>query len=370
MRVLLSSQSARSIQPLRPVAHSLGLECDATDCVSFDNLRLRLTTEPAAELLVVLAEEDELAAMLAVKQGTSARLPVVALVEPQAAGLHAQLMGAGARKLVETARFREGLQLALDEFYTDGTFRSRRGRVIAVTAAQGGCGVTTAATAVAFALGAAAPGRALLAELSGTAPQLALDLDLKPAHGLAGLVRDHERCDPRMVRQVAVAHPAGVHVLAHDPEPFLVPVVPAAVMRHLVVLLREMYDHLVLDIGAYIRDGGGLEALRLAESVVLMTRPEVPALRLARAYVKHLRDLGIPADRIRPVANRTGYGKQVARAEAEKVIGQPFAEWVPDDVNTVAAALFRGEPLQKYYPGATITRTFGRLAKALAASAS
>jgi pilus assembly protein CpaE len=201
--------------------------------------------------------------------------------------------------------------------------------------------------------------------MSGEAPQLALDLDLKGTHGLGDLIRNWQRCDPHMVRQVAFAHPAGANILAHATEPFRVQPIDSQAMRHLVVLLREMYDHLVLDLGPSV-EGGTLEAARLAEVVVIMVRPEVPALRLARAYIRYLYELGIPRDRIRAVGNRTGFSKQVAQAEAEKVLGVPVAEWVPDDTNTVTGALGVGQPLVQYYSWATITQTFNRLARALA----
>lgn len=365
MRVLLTSQSPQAVQPLRPVVNGLGLECDATDCVSFDNLRFRLTTEPPADLLVVQAGEDQVAAMLAVQQGAAARLPVVAVAPQTETGLCAQLTRAGARHLVDEGRFREGLQVALEQFYQDGTFRTGRGKVLAFTAAQGGSGATTAAMAVGFALGQIVPGRVVIGEMSGEAPEMAIDLDLKVTLGLADLARNWERSDPHMVRQVAVAHPLGAHVLANSPEPFRVPPIEPAVMRHLVVLLREMYEHLVLDLGPNVQ-GGQLEAARLAEVVVVVVRPDVPSLRLARTYVRHLRDLGIPKDRIRAVGNRTGYSRQVARDEAEKALGLPLAEWVADDVNTVAGALAVGQPLAQYYSWATITSTFGRLARSLA----
>ncbi len=365
MRILIASQSVRASQPLRPVVNGMGLECDALDCVSFDNLRMRLTVEPPVDLLMVLAAEDEVAALAAVQQGKVSRLPVVAVAPAGSEGLRPQLIKAGAVGLIEEEKLREGLQGALDQLYREGAFRQGRGKVIAVTSAQAGSGVTTTASAVAFALAALAPNRTVLAELSGEAPELAIGLDLKQNHGLGDLIHNWERADPHMVRQVAVAHPAGLHVLAHTPEPFVGPVAGPAVMRHLAVLLREMYDHLVLDLGPAI-DGGRLEAAKLAESAVVVVRPEVPSLRVARLYIRHLLDLGIARDRIRPVANRAGRGTQVGRADAEKALGIPFVEWIPEDSGTVTAAIDKAQPLIQYYPRATITTTFGRLAKALA----
>jgi pilus assembly protein CpaE len=369
MRILIASQTSASSHPLRPLVNSMGLECDTLDCVSFDNLRLRLTSDPPADLLVVLTAEDQVAALAAVQQGKAARIPVVAVAPPEGESLAPQLTKAGAAGVIEEGRVREGLQAALDQFYRDGTFRRGRGKVIAVTGAQAGSGITTTATSVAFALAASAPNRVVLGELSGEAPELAfgLDLKVKAAHGLGDLIRNWERSDPYMVKQIAAAHPAGLHILAHASEQFEAPVPRAEVMRHLVVLLREMYDHLVLDLGPAVK-GGLLEAARLAESVVVVVRPEVPSLRVARLYIRHLMDHEVSRERIRPVANRTGRGTQVSRADAEKVLGLPFAEWVPEDAGTVTGAIDRAQPLIQYYPRATITTTFGRLAKALAAT--
>jgi pilus assembly protein CpaE len=194
---------------------------------------------------------------------------------------------------------------------------------------------------------------------------LALDLDLKVSHGLADLVRNWERSDREMVNQIAVAHPEGVQVLAHAAETLAVPPLAPDMVRHLVVLLREMFENVVLDLG-HSASRPAWEAIQFAEQVLVVVRPEVPALRLARAYLRDLRDRGLPLDRLRVVMNRTGHRQQVERKEAERVLGLTPIEWVPDEPATLIAALNQGQPLVQYHPRAKITRAFEHLAGVLA----
>lgn len=364
MRVVLAGETATAVQQFRPQVNGLGLQCDGTDCVSFDNLRLRLSAGAPADLVIVVAGEDQLAALNAVQHGAP-RGPVLAVTGSEDADFEEQLSKAGVRGLLGADNFRTQLQETIEQLERQGAIRVRRGRVIVVTSAQGGSGVTTTASALAFALAEPHPNEVLLAELVVAVPELALDLDLKPKYSLGDLIDNWGRADLSMVRQVAVQHTVGgVQVLAYAPETLAGRVLTAEQTRHLVVLLRESAGHVVLDVGHSVNPAS-LEAMRLAESVVVVVRPDVPAVRLARAYLLQLRDQGIPLARLRPLINRGGYRGQVERSEVQRVLGLAPSEWVDDDPSTVIGALAKGQPLVEYYPRARITRSFGRLAKLL-----
>jgi pilus assembly protein CpaE len=366
MRVVLAGESGRAVQHLRPQVNGLGLECEATDCVSFDNVRLRMTAGAAVDLVLVVTGEDHAAALDAVRQ-LAPNFAVLATAGPDEAFMD-QLLRAGARGLVDLENFRPRLQDLLEQLVLQRAIQVRRGRLIAVTSAQGGSGVTTAASALAFALAAQHPNDVILAELAAV-PELALDLDLQVKYSLGDLLDGWQRSDLHMVRQVATQHPGGVQVLAFPAETLEGRALAQQQMRQLLVLLREAAGFAVLDLGHSLTPGTR-EAFRLADSIVLLLRPDVPGVRLARAYLGRLRDEGVPLERIRPLANRSGYRRQVAQAELEKALGMAPAEWVPDDPTTMNAALAEGQPLAQYAPRARITRAFERLARSLAVAAS
>jgi Flp pilus assembly CpaE family ATPase len=108
-----------------------------------------------------------------------------------------------------------------------------------------------------------------------------------------------------------------------------------------------------------------MEAVKVAEAVLLVVRLDVPALRLSRKLIRHLRDQGVPEASIRPVANRYGQKRQVAYKKAEEALGTTFATWIPDDPGAVNHALNYGQPLVQTARRAGITKRFSLLAQQL-----
>jgi pilus assembly protein CpaE len=367
MRVILASESSAVPEAVRQTVNGLGLECAASDCVSYNNLRMRLAQSPAPDVVLVLTGANPADAVPAVQYAASYAGGPVFVAAPPDPTSREELQRAGARRCLDPGRLREELVTALDRLEQNGTVKASRGRPLVVTSAHPGVGVTTTALNLAFALGATNPGRVMLAELGSGVPELALALDLDVRHSLADLIRNWERSDPVMVRQVAIAHAAGVQVLAYPAATLSGVETTPTVLRHLLVLTRSMFDFLVLDLG-HGASAGAVEAMQLAEAVFVVVRPDVVSLRLTRAHLLKLRDVGVQS-KVRLVVNRSGYRQQIDRKEAETVLGMPTLEWVPDDPATVIKATNEGKPLVQYDRRAKVTRSFDRLTQSLASPA-
>jgi pilus assembly protein CpaE len=361
MRVVLATESHAQRDPLRQLVLGAGLECAAGDCVSWADLPVRLAKGSLD--LVLVAAETGLAAALPVLQHTSTHCPspVLAVGHQADAEEILQALRSGAREYVERDHFREEFPAVLKRLGQAGVVQLRQGRSVAVIAANPGSGVTTVASNLAFSLAARYPRQVVLAELGNGIPELALDLDLKPAHTVDELLHDWPRMDAAMVRQTLVEHQAGVHVLAYPPEALEPMPVDDAAMKQALLLLRALYDFTVLDLGHSLHVGAKA-ALNLSEAVVLVLRLDIPSLRLARRFMNTLLDHGVPVEKLRIVANRYGQSRQLAWREAEKALGLPVLVWVPDDPASLNLALNHGQPLLQAARRAQITRRIGELA--------
>jgi Flp pilus assembly CpaE family ATPase len=321
MRVVIAAEHVPERDKCRQAVLALGLECSANDCAVPQQLRLRLATDPCVELVLVLVGPEESDSMSAVEYaGRQTPLPVYAigaLTDPE---LMHRALQSGARGYLDRTRLREELARTLDALRQGGHIEFRRGRAVAVTSACAGAGVTTVSAGLAFAL-ADQPGLPVVAELGTDTPELALDLDLRPEHSLSDLLAASKRMDAAMVRQAAIAHPLGVHILAYRPETITPEPASIDALRDLLVLLRSMYDWNILDVGHGVNPVAR-EVFPLADSIVVVVRLDVPGVRLARAYLQSLFDEGVPAERILAVGNRYGQRGQLAweksrrRAEA------------------------------------------------------
>jgi pilus assembly protein CpaE len=330
------------------------------DCVPLADMRLRLAREPVVHLVVVCVDPDPAQAARAIKSAAGqTRQPIFAVTTNDEASVRESIEQAGATAVWTLNNARDGLLKATEELRRNGTLNERRGRLIAVTGALPGSGVTTVATGLAFALAGKSP--VALAELSPGTPELALDLDLTSRHSLADLIQAGDRLDASMIREAAAHHQAGVDVLAYAPETLTPEVLTAEVARDFQILLRVLYEWVVVDAG-HLRPLEQDEVVRHADLVVLVARLDPPSLRLTRRYLQALVNLGMRADQLLVVVNRYGQSGQVAWRKAEEVLKAPVASWLPDDPKAVNRALVDGQPLVQVARGAKLTRELTRLA--------
>ena len=364
MRVIVASENAPQREQLRAQLLGAGLECSAADCVPFAELETRFAYAGAD--LIVVPVGTETAAALAFIERVSIRIsvPILAIGPSGDPQLVIRVLRSGAREYLDENKLREELPAALEKLRQAGVIRFKVGRTIAVTASCPGSGVTTVASNLAFSLAQKQPKEIVLAELATDVPTLALALDLRPRHTADELVRAWDRADPAMLQQGLVEHPGGVQVLAHAPETLRVDPVEPLAMRHLVLLLRTLYDWTVLDLG-HSAHAAALESMQLAEFVVVVTRLDVPALRLTRRYMQELEDRGVAREKLRPVANFYGQRRQLAWKDAQDALGIPFAVWLPDDPASANQALNQGQPIVQLARRAKISKRIGELAQQL-----
>jgi pilus assembly protein CpaE len=361
MRLVIALDDGNLRDYVRQVALSLGLVCEPTDCVSFNELQMRLS-QGQVQLILVVVGQDVVAATSAIRHASGfGTIPVLATGASQNPQFILQALRAGAREYLDQSKLRDEFGPALLKLSKSGAVAYRPGQVIAVTAAASGAGVTTVANSLAFALGEKHPQRVVLAELGPGVPELALSLDLKPRHGVADVAHHWERLDAMMMTQTVVPHAAGVHVLAHQPETLVAEPLPPQAMQQTLLLLKVMYDYVVLDLG-HVADAACLEAMGMAEHILVVVRLDVPALRLTRRLVQDLVERGVAKDRIRLVANRYGQRKQIGWKDAEQTLGMSILEYIPDDSTSLNAALNQGAPLIRAARRAGITKSFDKLA--------
>jgi pilus assembly protein CpaE len=167
-----------------------------------------------------------------------------------------------------------------------------------------------------------------------------------------------------MIDRAMAAEKNGVRVLASKPETLSGPTLEAGVMRKIVTLLRSAYSYTALDLGFGVAPAA-LEAMRLSEAVVVVSRIDVPGIRLTRNYLNTLVEAGIPKNRLQVVMNRYGQNGQMQWKKAEAALPMPAAIWVPDDPRAVNHALNDGQPVVQNSRSSSMARRFAELAAIL-----
>lgn len=361
MRVVIAREAGVLRERLRQAVLGAGLRCAATDCVAFSELADRLAQAPADLILVGLGAELQRGLPVIEHAAALTQAPIFAIGLSCDSQQILQTLRKGAREYLHEDDLQTELLTALGKLRQSGGAPVQWGKIITVSGAMPGIGVTTVACNTAFALAATYPGRVVLAELGDGVPELALDLDLLPRHNLAELIGGWDRIDATLMRRALVEHSARLHVLAYPPETLQPTRMEPMAMRQLVAILRSMFAFTIVDLGHGI-DATHLEALNLADRVVLVVRLDVPSVRLSRQYFQQLEELGVPRSKFHVAANRYGQRKQFPWKKAQDALGLPIAEWIPDDPAHVNQAINQGQPLIATAGRASITRSFADLA--------
>lgn len=222
-------------------------------------------------------------------------------------------------------------------------------RLVALIGAKGGCG-TTMLTAN-LAANIHVENGVCAVDLDHGKGDLAALLDLKPTQAVPQLLsRD---CDPTLLRGCAIDHPAGFEVLG-QPQDMSQLVRPSPVeLRRFLEIVRDTWGLSLLDCGSRV-DDAVLAALRMADRVIVVTTPDVIALRDAVRIRALLERIGVGADRQWLVVNQVGRG--LALDEIEETLGVAVNASVPRDDVACARAVNSGALVQEVAPHSAFSK--------------
>lgn len=214
-----------------------------------------------------------------------------------------------------------------------------RGHVVAVYSPKGGSGCSTIAVGLAV-LSAGRPGSSVaLIDLDLQFGDVAVMLDLQTPNSIVDLL-GHERLDAALVNDTFVRHASGVRVLAAPPDLARVATIDPVEVVATVEALREHFDLIVCDLWPSL-DALTAGVLRVADSAILVTKPEVPALKSMTRFLS-ARDLEMDMGNAIVVANRVPTKGAPSLDDIERSLGRPVSIAVPSDGLAVVDAINRG----------------------------
>ncbi|HEX3605192.1 MAG TPA: response regulator [Candidatus Dormibacteraeota bacterium] len=244
------------------------------------------------------------------------------------------------------------------------------GRVICVTSAKGGAGVTTIAANLAVLLGRSHGDSVCAVDLDVAHGDLQVLLDLRPRAGLAEAARDfaareqggaHE---PVQWDDYLVRHEGGPWLLAAPPTPLEASALNEAGVTPVLAGLRASHQHLVVD----VPPSYGELALNIyegAERVVVVLSPEITALRRTRELLTVLEGLGVDGERVIVVLNSLFEKAAIDRARVEAFLRRPVNLVVPYGGRDFLDAVNNGRPVvvtaRKSRPVEALTELAGLL---------
>jgi pilus assembly protein CpaE len=221
--------------------------------------------------------------------------------------------------------------------------RSVTGKVVTVFSAKGGCGKTTLATNLAAALADRGRRQVVLVDLDLAFGDVAIALQLFPAHTIADAVPIAESLDTETIRAILTPHSAGLTTLVAPVDPGSGESVPPSLVSRIIDLLREQYDYVVVDTPPAF-DEQVLAAFDASDVVALIATLDVPALKNLKLTLETLDLLRYQRDKWRVVLNRADSKVGLSINEVEKTLRTDISAHIPSS-RDVPAAINRGVPI-------------------------
>ncbi|MFG3100557.1 CpaE family protein [Streptomyces sp. NPDC048182] len=239
-------------------------------------------------------------------------------------------------------------------------FTGAGGTVVTVSGAKGGVGATL--TAVQLALAAQASGRATaLVDLDLQTGDVASYLDVQFRRSVADLAAIAD-ISPRVLADAVFRHDTGLALLLAPGEGERGEDVTDRAARQIVGALRSRYEVVVIDCGAQL-GGAGAAAVEMADTALLVTTPDVVAVRGAKRAVRMWDRLQIrKAEETTVVVNRHTRATEIQPALIQKITGTAVAATtVPAHFKELQAAVDAGRVHELDAKG-TVKQALWRLA--------
>lgn len=345
---------------------------------SLDVLRRHLDEHPN-EYAIVLGPSVDLSAGVALADTLRVTRPTLGVILVRRrvdTTVLAEALRSGMREVVEerdltglnTAIVRAyELHVALTERSEEADETSNKGTLITVFSAKGGVGKTTVSTNLAAALANGGKKQVCIVDLDLAFGDVAIVLQLFPAHTIADAVSMENKLDPAAVAALLTRHSPGLSALVAPVQPDAKDRIHGDLIGRILRILKEQFDYVVVDTPPAF-DDVVMQAFDESDLVLLMGTLDVPSLKSLKITIETLTLLNHPRSHWRLVLNRADMKVGLSTHEVAKTLDMEIAAAIPQSQD-VPASVNRGEALVLSSPRHAVSQTIIRLAADLVAAA-
>jgi pilus assembly protein CpaE len=210
--------------------------------------------------------------------------------------------------------------------------------------AKGGAGTTTVSVNCAVELARLTKRPTIVIDLKPCLGEVALFLGVRPRFTVLDAIENLHRLDKDFLKELVTKHKSGLDILAGSEQFDRPNAHDAGAIEELLRALGKIYEHIVIDTGNMI-NACSIAALYAAETVFLVTNPDVPSIRNAQRLVDRVRQLGAGSERVKILLNRVSDQHLIAPKQIETALGLGIHHTFSSDYRAVSEALNSGVPL-------------------------
>ena len=210
--------------------------------------------------------------------------------------------------------------------------------------AKGGAGTTTVAVNCGVELARLTKRSTIVVDLKSHLGEVALFLGVRPRFTVIDAIDNLHRLDKDFLKEIISKHKSGLDILSSSEQFDRPNAQDAPAIEELLRVLSRIYDFIVIDAGNVI-NATVASALYAADTIFLVTNPDVPSIRNAQRLVERVRQLGAGSERIKILLNRASDQHLIQPKQIETALGYGIHHTFGSDYRTVSTALNSGVPL-------------------------
>lgn len=238
--------------------------------------------------------------------------------------------------------------------------------VVAVYSPKGGSGGTTISLNLVGALARKYPGEVLLLDLDFPYSHSALLAGLIPTSCLARMATLPQESFEEVLLSAVLYHAGGPMILPGALRPEEADEVTPELINRAITVLRKSFRYVVVDLGVTITDAT-LALLDLTQHVIVVTVPELSAVKSTADAMDILRRLGTPEDRVTAVLNNRSPKGAISRSAVERSLKREIDVEVLFDAGRPEEAAVNAQILSLANPRSELTKGAEALAGLLEA---
>jgi pilus assembly protein CpaE len=239
------------------------------------------------------------------------------------------------------------------------------GKVISVFSGKGGVGKTMLTVNLAVALAKRPDTRVAIVDADIQFGDVPLFLNLMPRSTIADVLPDAEHLDDKTLAAYMTPYSEALHVLAAPLRPEQAETVSGQLLGAILKQLRNSYDFILVDTAAIFNEVS-IAALDAADSVLVLTALDLPAVKNAKLAMEILQSLGYADEKLKMVVNSVHTDGGIEPREVQESLKKEIAMTLPMDGKTVVNSINQGSPFMLAQPESLLAQKIAALAAKVA----
>lgn len=221
--------------------------------------------------------------------------------------------------------------------------RSGVGQVFTIFSTKGGVGRTFISINLAAALAKSTGKKVVLVDLDLDFGNVALALNIVPKFTIADIVDDIRNIDQDYIESYLIPHESGIKVLPANSQPMMNEFINAGDIDVILRTLQNAYDYVVVDMPGRFSETVN-PAFAIADKLLIVSTPEIAAVRNIKASLITLGELNYPKSKIKIILNKVSKSDKIKTKDVETTLNQEILATLRNDEKEAVASLNLGIP--------------------------